>query len=381
MGNFSGMDQAALKYKIALSMVPGIGDVRAKNLVAYCGSVEAVFHEKHAVLKKIPGVGRLVSEAVKSGEVLNRAEEEMEFMEKEEISALFFLDDEYPKRLKHCEDAPVLIYYKGNADLNAAKVISVVGSRKASDYGKTICKELIKELASQQVLVVSGMAYGIDTCAHRAALDEGLDTVGVLAHGLDLLYPSANTNMAMRMLNHGGLLTEFPSATHMHPDFFPRRNRIIAGIADAVIVVEASRKSGSLITAEIANSYSRDVFAVPGRLGDTESEGCNYLVKINKAALLQSAKDVVYLMGWERLTPGPSPGGKGGRMQQQQQLFVELNPEEEALISVLKKSECLGLDDLCFAVKMSMSRVSAILLKLEFAGLVRTLPGKMYRLN
>lgn len=362
-----------LPFKIALGLLPGIGDVKAKNLVAYCGGPQAVFAEKKQRLRLIPGIGEQAIKAIAGKKVLDRAEEEVKFINKEGITPLFYLDAAYPTRLKQCEDSPVMLYYKGTADLNTLKVLSIVGSRKATDYGYSFCERLVKDLAIHQALVVSGLAYGIDSYAHHAALKNDLLTVAVLAHGLDQVYPGANAGLARRMHKQGGLLTEFPSRTRMHPDYFPRRNRIIAGLADAVIVVEASMRSGSLITANIANSYNRDVFAVPGRVGEDGSEGCNFLIKVNKAALLTAAKDIEYIMGWD---PLPLGRGQGVGLT----LFPELKPEEEQLVNALKEKP-LHLDELCYASGMTLGKVSAVLLSLEFAGLVRSLPGKMYKLN
>jgi len=285
---------------------------------------------------------------------------------------LFFRDKDYPFRLKNCYDSPVLLYWKGNADLNTAKIIGIVGTRKATDYGKNICYKLVSGLADQQVLIVSGLAYGIDSCAHRAAIESGLPTVGVLGHGLDRIYPGFNRVLAEKMMKQGGLLTDFPSGTNPDRENFPKRNRIIAGLCDGIIVVEAGRKGGALITADIANSYNRDVFAVPGRIGDPWSEGSNFLIKANKAALIQSAEDVRYLMGWD-IPPGLQPV-------QQRKIFIEMTPEEEALVKILTESGKLGVDEICIRAGISMSRVSAALLNLEFEGVVRSLPGKLYEL-
>ncbi|MDQ3047577.1 MAG: DNA-processing protein DprA [Bacteroidota bacterium] len=362
-----------LKYKIALTLIPHIGDVLAKRLVAYCGSPEAIFQEKKKALEKIPGIGVSHAEHVLNQRIFHRAEEEIKFMDKNDIAPLFYLDPDYPKRLSHCEDSPVMMYFKGHTNLHAEKIISVVGTREATDYGQALCEKLIADLASHGVLVVSGLAYGIDTYAHRAAIDNGLHTVCVLGHGLDKIYPSLNREIAHKILNHGGWLSDFTSKTKPDRENFPRRNRIVAGISDATIVIESKIGGGSLITADIANSYNRDVFAFPGRVNDECSAGCNNLIKQNKAAMIQSAADILYIMGWEnkKLTSGP----------QQKKLFLELKPEEEQIVNVLKQQDLLNIDDLCLIAKMPMSKVSALLLTLEFSGVIRSLPGKVYRLN
>ena len=363
----------SLKYKIALSLIPTIGDVLAKRLVAYCGSVEAVFKEKKGALEKIPGIGTVNAGAVINQTVFKRAEEEILFIEKNKIQPIFYLDKAYPKRLTHCEDSPILLYFRGDADFNQKHVISIVGTREATEYGKSICEKLIKDLAHLNPLIVSGLAYGIDVCAHKVALDNNLKTIGVFAHGLDKVYPAAHRPIAEKMIENGGLLTDFVSNTQPNPEFFPSRNRIVAGMADCTIVIESKLGGGSLITADIANSYNRDVFAFPGRVNDPTSEGCNSIIKQNKAALVQSAADIEYIMGWEQSKKANAPI--------QKQLFIELKPEEELVVKALKSNESTNIDDLCFATKMTMSKVSSLLLTLEFSGVVKSLPGKMYKLN
>ena len=367
------MHSEQLKYKIGLSLIPGVGDVVAKKLIAYCGGAEAVFREKKSSLLKIPGVGTSLANAILSQKVLNRAEREIAFIQKNNIQALFYLDEKYPKRLKYCDDGPVMLYCKGQMDLNAQKIVSIVGTRQASDYGKKICVNIVEELVTHNVLVVSGLAYGIDICAHKAALKNNLQTIGVVAHGLDRLYPSLHTSVAEKMQDNGGLVTEFLSKTNPDRENFPQRNRIIAGLADAVIVVETRMRGGALITAEIANSYSRDVFAVPGRLNDPYSKGCNWFIKINKAALLQSVKDLEYLMGWETK--------EGKKQSRQKKMFVELNSDEKVLVDIITDDGSLAIDLLCLKSKMSTSKVASTLLNLEFSGVIKCLPGNVYQLN
>jgi len=362
-----------LQYQIGLTMLPGVGDVLGKKLVAYCGGVEAVFKQKKAALEKVPGIGQKLVNAILSQNVLARADEEMAFIEKNNITTLFYLEKKYPARLKNCIDSPIMLYYKGNADFNTPKVISVVGTRKATEYGKEMCEKIIKDLAEHGVLVVSGLAYGIDTCAHRASLEQRLKTVAVLGHGLDRLYPYLNTALSEKIMDHGGLITEFMSKTKPDRENFPKRNRIIAGLADATLVVEAAKSGGALITAEIANSYNRDVFSVPGRIGDPYSEGCNFLIKTNKAHLIQSAQDVAYIMGWQR--------SNEIKPKIQRELFIELSPIEEKITDILRMEDSMGIDDICYKTKLPTSKVSATLLNLEFQGLVRVLPGMVYKLD
>ena len=361
-------------YRIGLTFIPGIGDVLAKNLVAYCGSPEAVFTEKRSKLQKIPGIGRVLSEIVSNSNVLKRAEEELRFIESNKVTPLFYTDDGYPKRLKNCNDSPVVLYYKGTSDLNPARILSIVGTRNISRYGRKVCESLIRDLAAHDVLVVSGLAYGVDICTHKACIDLDVPTIGVLAHGLDRIYPSTHKGTADTMLCNGGLLTDFPHQTNPDKENFPKRNRIVAGMADATIVIESGVKGGSLITADIANSYNRDVFAFPGRADDQWSEGCNKLIKANKAGLVESAEDILFLMGWLELK-------RKEKKPVQKEIFLNLGPDEEKLVNVLKEKETAHIDELCFKAGFSMSKVSALLLSLEFSGVIRSLPGKMYQVN
>lgn len=361
-----------LVYKIALTLIPGVGSVNGKSLVAYCGGVKAVFMEKKRTLLKIPGIGEQTVNALINHSVFGRAEEELAFIERNNIQPIFYLDKEYPVRLKQCYDSPLMLYYKGNADLNAPKIVALVGTRKATEYGRDMCKKIVEGLVDLNVLVVSGLAYGIDTWSHKAALDLKLETVGVLGHGLDRIYPFANRALAEKMIESGGLLCEYISNTKPDRENFPMRNRIIAGMSDAIVVVEAGVSGGALITAEIANSYNRDVFAVPGRVGDQHSEGCNRLIKINKAALIQSAKDISYLLNWDEI--------KVPKKAIQRQLFINLTPEEELVFNVLKEKGDLDIDTLLNETSILPSKAASLLLNMEFEGIIRCMPGKVYRL-
>lgn len=367
------MEQPDLIYKIGITMIPGIGDVNAKKLIAYCGGAEAVFKEKKKALLKIPGIKQTIAESIIKNDVLSRAEQEIKFIEKNKITPLFFFDNGYPERLKHCNDSPVMLYYKGNADLNEKKIVGVVGTRNATDYGMQVCQKIIDGLVPYDVMIVSGLAYGIDVHAHKMALQCGLNTVGVLGHGLDIIYPSLHKSTAEKMINQGGLLSDFTSETQFIPENFPKRNRIVAGMVDALIVIEAAKKGGALITADIANSYNRDVFAVPGRTTDHYSEGCNNLIKINKAALVNSAKDIIYIMGWEEKREK-----KASNIQKQ--LFVELSPEEKKIVDLLNGAGSMSVDMISIKVDFKASKVAAVLLNLEFLGILKCLPGKMYQL-
>ncbi len=363
----------SLLYNIAITSIPNIGNVTAKKLIAYCGSAEQVFKGKKSVLEKIPGIGFVNAKKIiqHKAAALVIAEQELKFIEKHKITPLFYLDKAYPKRLIHCEDGPIILYAKGSVNFNNQKVISIVGTRKATDYGKDFCNQLVKDLAVHNPLIISGLAYGIDVCAHKAALKHKLQTVGVLAHGLDRLYPQQHTSVAKQMLNNGGLLSDYKSETNPDRENFPKRNRIIAGLSDLTLVIESSKKGGSLITAELANGYNRDVFALPGRLSDSQSEGCNWLIKINKAALIQSAKDIEYIMGWK---------AEEKKAQHQIPLFVELSENQKIIQKILAQKDKTTIDDISLLAKMPMSETAALLLDLEFNGLVKSLPGKMYKL-
>ena len=361
-----------LIYKIALTLIPGVGSVNGKSLVAYCGGVRAVFLEKKRALLKIPGIGEQTVNAITNHNVFDRAEEEIRFICYKNITPLFYLEKDYPVRLKQCHDSPLMLYYKGTADLNVPKVVAMVGTRNATEYGRDMCRKIIEGLVEQNVLIISGLAYGIDTWSHKAALENKLETVGILGHGLDRVYPYANRSLAEKMLESGGLLSEYMSSTLPDRENFPMRNRIIAGMSDAVVVVEAAETGGALITAEIANSYNRDVFAIPGRIGDLHSEGCNKLIKINKAALLQSAKDIIYLMNWNDV--------KGNKKSMQRQLFINLTGDEELIVEILKEKGDLDIDTLLIESAMMPAKAASVLLNMEFEGIIRCLPGKVYRL-
>ncbi|KAB2859756.1 MAG: DNA-protecting protein DprA [Flavobacteriales bacterium] len=362
-----------LLYSIALTAIPNIGDITAKKLIAYCGSAEQVFNEKKPALEKIPGIGEVNAQSIIQNKAfaLTLAENELTFIEKHHIKALTFFDENYPKRLTHCEDGPLVIFAKGEFNFNAPKIISIVGTRNATEYGKDFCEKLIADLAPHRPLILSGLAFGIDICAHKAAIKNNLPTVAALAHGLDRIYPSTHTSTAKQMLENGGLVSDFRSGTNPDRENFPKRNRLVAGIADVTIVIESSNKGGSLITAELANSYSRDVFALPGRVTDIQSEGCNALIKSNRAHLLQSVKDLEYIMGW-KIEEANKPN--------QTKLFVDLTAEEKLLVDVLNQQEKTNIDDLALLAKLPMSKTASLLLEMEFKNVVKSLPGKMYKL-
>ena len=314
-------------------------------------------------MEKIPGIGEVKASLFNADKLLREAEKEMAYIQKEEIKPLFYLDRDYPVRLRECEDAPVILYVKGDIEFNVPKIISIVGTRNASDYGKSCTEEIVSYLAAHpDLLVTSGLAYGIDITAHKAALKNNLKTIAALGHGFKFIYPSLHANYAKKIVAQGALVTEFQSDRKPDPGNFVSRNRIIAGIADATVVIESAKKGGALITADLAISYNREVFAVPGRGTDTLSGGCNALIKQNKAALVENGTDIELAMGWfrEKRKPGSI----------QKSLFVQLNLGEKG---------DSALDDISILLEMPVAQVSATLLNLEFSGLIRTLPGKYYR--
>ena len=329
-----------LLYQIALTLVPNIGDVHAKALVNIYGDAQSIFKAKRKELESIEGIGTIRAGSIKAFQNFQSSEDEIAFIEKYKITPLFITDKNYPQRLLNCYDSPALLYYRGNADLNTSKIIAVVGTRNNSDYGKTVCEKIMEDLASENILVVSGLAFGIDTIAHKAALKNNLQTIGVLAHGLDRIYPAQNKTLAKQMIEHGGLLTEFISHTNPDKQNFPKRNRIVAGISDAVIIMETGKKGGSLITAELGNNYNKDVFAIPGRVNDSKSEGCNYLIKNNKAALINGADDLLEMMNWK---PVDKPAVK-----KQRELFIELTPDEKIVVAILQQQEAVHIDEMYF---------------------------------
>lgn len=361
-----------LLYQIALTLVPHIGDVHAKALVNRYGDAQSIFKAKKKDLDNMEGIGPVRAKSIKAFTDFTSPGEEIKFIEKYKITPLFITDDDYPKRLLNCYDSPVLLYYRGNADLNTSKIISVVGTRNNTDYGRSVCEKMIEDLQAENILVASGLAFGIDTVAHKAALKHNLQTVAVLAHGLDRIYPLQNKTLAKQITEQGGLLTEFISNTNPDKQNFPRRNRIVAGMCDALIVIESSKKGGSLITAELGNGYNKDVFAIPGRVNDSKSEGCNYLIKNNKAALINSAADFLEMMNW---TAAPKPAAN-----KQRELFIELAPDEKIIVEILQQQENMQIDELYLKSGLSSSAVAAALLMLEMQNVIISLPGKIYKL-
>ena len=358
-------------HQIALTQIPNIGAVQAKQLVEHFGDAASIFKASKKELSTIEGIGELKAKAIKSFDDFKTAEEEIAFCQKHHISTLFLTDIDYPQRLLHCYDAPTILFYRGNADLNTTKIISIIGTRSNTDYGKQITEQLIAGLQSLNVLIVSGLAFGVDAIAHKAAVQNSLATVGVLAHGLDSIYPSQHKSLAKEMLLNGGLLTEFTKSTKPDKHNFPRRNRIVAGMADATIVIETQAKGGSMITAELAYNYNRDLFAVPGKVTDQKSSGCLKLIQQNKAVLLTDATQLIEAMGWET---------KPSKPKKQRELFIELSADERTIVDILTAQETISIDAIYLQSGLSSSSVAAAMLGLELQGLLISLPGKIYRL-
>lgn len=361
-------------YSLALTRIPGLGLMGACSLIRTLGSASAIFQNRKELKELIPEASEKLIKSLDCPEAFKRAEQELLFAEKNQIQCLTLNDAAYPSRLRECEDAPIALFYRGNTPLNALHVISIVGTRHATAYGEDLCHSFVRELAElcPNTLIVSGLAYGIDIHAHKSALQHGFPTVGVLAHGLDRIYPSAHRKTAVSMMDQGGLLTEFMSGTNPDRQNFVKRNRIVAGMSDATIVVESAQKGGALITAELAEGYHRDCFTFPGRTTDTYSKGCNELIRSNRASLILSAEDFVSVMGWNVHKPTKAI---------QRELFPNLSEEETKIVQTLQSShEGIQINTLIVKTDIPINRISMLLFELEMKGIVRALAGGVYRL-
>jgi len=370
-----GLNTKLLTYQIALTLIPGVGPVNSKNLLSYCGSVEAVFNSSKAKLLKVPGIGKKTIESIQQSKaLLETAEAEVNFIQQNKIEPIFYTDATYPIRLKQCADGPLMLYKKGEANLNAERMIAIVGTRRVTSYGKQMCKQLVEQLKQYNVTIVSGLAYGVDFHAHKNACENDITNIATLGHGLDRIYPAANKPLAQKIQQNGCLLSEFLSGTNPDRENFPKRNRIVAGMCDATIVVETAQKGGAVITAYIAQSYNRDVFAIPGKVGDTVSEGCNNLIKKNIAGLIESAEDLSYQLGWELKT-------KSKKSSHQKVLLLNLSEKEQLIYDLLKEHQAgLNVDQISLKKEISLSQVTSTLLSLELQNVVEVLPGNLYRL-
>lgn len=373
------MNKDEIFYAMALTRLTNFNYQQALELYKAAGSAQRLYEHRSDIGEMIDNCTPRLVEALKDwSDAMKRAEFELKFMEEHQIRALTMMDDDYPQRLSECSDAPIVLYYKGNADLNQAKIVSIVGTRRITTYGQDLIRRFIADLKTYcpQVLIVSGLAYGVDINAHRQALENGYPTIGVLAHGLDQIYPYHHRDTAAKMLNQGGLLTEFMSQTNADKPNFVRRNRIVAGMADATILVESAEKGGGLITCEIAQSYNRAVFAFPGNVKAEFSKGCNNLIRDNGAGLISNAKDFVNAMGWQdevRLQEALSNGIE-------RNLFPDLTPEEQQIVNLLQEINDLQLNILSVKTGITIGQLTAHLFQLEMKGIVKPLAGGMYHL-
>ncbi|MFN8355299.1 MAG: DNA-processing protein DprA [Spirosomataceae bacterium] len=364
-------------YQLALKLTPGIGDVLIRNLVSYCGGAREVFQASWKKLEKIPGIGEVNAQPILQKTALNEAEKEIRRAESLGIQILFYTDSDFPERLKRLYDAPSILYFSGNTSLNTTRIVSLVGTRQATDYGKLVTEQIVEELASHHVLVLSGLAYGIDIVAHRAALKHSVPTVGVMGSAVNVIYPAVHDKIAKAMLDNGGLLSESPLDTKPDAPRFVNRNRIIAGMSDAVIVVESAQKGGGLITAEFANNYHREVFAVPGNLNNKYSEGCNDLIRKNKANIFTSVQDIVEALNWDLASSPQSTNSYEPPTLD----FSNFTDEEAQVLALLRQQSEMHVDELSWKTQVPMNRLASLLLNLEFQGIIKSLPGKRYALG
>ncbi len=366
------MEEKELLATLALLKLDGIGPISSKILIDIFGSAVEVFNATPFELSSINGIGQKIISSIKNNsEAFQAAETELTYIQKHNIRVVRLGDQSYPRRLSHCPDAPYVLFVKGNFDFNSHRSVAIVGTRRMTTYGLDLTQRLVESLVPYQVNIISGLALGVDAEAHRSAMRVGLPTLGVLGHGLDRIYPSQNRSLAEQMWKgNGGIASEFFTGTQPDRENFPRRNRIVAGLIDALVVVEAAAEGGALITASIANSYSRDVFAFPGRVGDPFSEGALALIQQNKAALLRDPSDLPAQMGWVLQTSEVADA--------QRKLFVELSPEENLIRQALLEVSSLHIDEIGYITELPPSKVSFLLLNLEMKGLIRNYPGNRY---
>ena len=355
---------------MALSRIEGVGHVNAKKLITHCGNAEAIFKEKTNALKKISGVGDAIIKSLNDKSIFKRVETELNFIEKNNINVVSYYDKDYPQRLKHCYDAPLIVFQKGKINFNQQNIISIVGTRQITNYGRDFLKKLVYDLKEYNPLIISGLAYGVDIYTHQQAIKNELQTIAVLAHGLDRIYPAAHKKEAQKMQEYGGLLTDFWSGSKPDRENFVKRNRIVAGLSQATLVIESAEKGGSLITADLANSYNRDVFAVPGRVTDAYSTGCNNLIKTNRASVLNSVKDLAYILNWKN--------DEEKQKTVQKKLFINLKDEEQQLYNYLLKEGKQQLDIIALHCNYPIHKTASILLNLELKSVIRPLPGKYF---
>ena len=354
---------------LRLQATKNIGDVLAKKLIHALGDVEAIFDEKLKNLEKIPDIGKQSLKYLLDTKNLKRAEKELRYIEKEKLNYWYFLGDDYPANLRHCMDAPILFFSEGNIDFNNDKILSIVGTRNMSNYGRDICNQLISDLQKHNPIIVSGFAYGVDICAHKAAIENNLQTIAVLAHGFEEIYPKAHKKHMVDVRKNGGFISEFWHNEPPMRENFLKRNRIVAGLSQATIIIESGTKGGSLVTADIANSYNREVFAIPGRTTDLFSMGCNNLIKNHQAQTLTHADDLIKFLNWDIAKP---------QKVVQPQLFLDLNENEQKIYDFLLKNGKQLLDTIAFECSIPIYQLSSILLTMELKGIVKPLPGKYF---
>lgn len=363
------MIEQDLFHLLALQRVEGVGDIMAKKLLTLFGDAESVFKAKASQLTGIDGVGSVLIKNLRDKSVFEKANQELDFIQKNEINVAYFQDENYPERLKHCIDGPVLLFTSGNIDLKNKKIISIVGTRQITSYGIEFCRKLMEDIAPLDPVIVSGFAYGVDIVAHQLAIENNLQTIGVVAHGLNQIYPKTHKKYVAKVEQNGGFMTEFWSSSNPDKENFVRRNRIVAGMSEATIVIESADRGGSLITANMANDYNRDVFAVPGRVTDKYSQGCNNLIKTQKANVLTSAADLIYILNWD-LEKETKPV--------QKQLFVTLDAEEQKVYDYLLKTGKEVMDIIALQCDFPIYKISGLLLNMELKGVIRPLPGKLF---
>ncbi len=363
------MKEQDLFYLLALQRIEGVGDIMAKKLLTHFGTAEAVFNTKASQLAAIDGVGSVLLKNLKDKSVFEKATQELEFIKANEINVVYFQDEDYPERLKHCIDGPLLLFTSGNINLKNRKIISIVGTRQITSYGTEFCRKLIEDLAPLDPIIVSGFAYGVDIVAHQLAMEHNLQTIGVVAHGLNQIYPKTHKKYVSKVEQNGGFMTEFWSSSNPDKENFVKRNRIVAGMSEATIVIESADRGGSLITANMANDYNRDVFAVPGRVTDKYSQGCNNLIKTQKANVLTSAADLIYILNWD-IQKEAKPV--------QKQLFVSLDDDEQKVYDYLLKTGKELMDIIALRCDFPIYKISGMLLNMELKGVIRPLPGKLF---
>lgn len=369
------MTEKELHFLLALQKVEGVGDIIAKKLLNHFHSAEEIFKAKASQLAAVDGVGKILLQNLKNKTLFVQAEEELQYIQRNNIKVSFFKEEDYPDRLKHCIDSPLLLFTAGNMNLQQKRIISIVGTRQMTSYGMDFCKKLIADLAPLAPIIVSGFAYGVDIAAHQAAMDNNLQTIGVLAHGLNQIYPKVHKKYLLKMEENGGFMTDFWSTSNPDRENFIKRNRIVAGISEATIVIESADKGGSLITANMANDYNREVFAVPGRTSDKYSQGCNNLIKTQKAHVLTSAADLIYMLNWDF---GMGSKSHHDKKSIQKQLFIDLETEEQRIYDFLQKNGKEQMDILAMQCELPIFKLSSLLLSMELKGVVRPLPGKLF---